>query len=188
MFLGVFLRDREKGRRATCQSNLRQIGLAAQTYVQDYEGKLPIMTGDISWAKTLDNYIKNKGILFCPSQKRPDVAIFKDSNYFYNFDRTLTYGRTPAQRRSGIEESTISRPSDFIFFGDSADSRYFVSRQATIPTGCPFKDVGFAGSILHNGGGNYVFYDGHVKWLLPEGRAAAECDAGLYGPFVRRSS
>src|SRR5262245_64273013 len=37
----VFAQAREKARSATCLSNLRQIGLANQMYVQDYDEHFP---------------------------------------------------------------------------------------------------------------------------------------------------
>ncbi len=36
----VFARARENGRRASCQSNLKQLGFAAAQYFQDYDGQL----------------------------------------------------------------------------------------------------------------------------------------------------
>lgn len=42
----VFARVRENARRATCQSNLKQIGLAAAQYVQDYDEAYPCDTND----------------------------------------------------------------------------------------------------------------------------------------------
>src|SRR5437867_10932100 len=41
----VFARAREQARKATCQSNLKQIGMAFQFYVQDYDETFP-NTGD----------------------------------------------------------------------------------------------------------------------------------------------
>jgi prepilin-type N-terminal cleavage/methylation domain-containing protein len=35
----VFARARENARRASCQSNLKQIGLGIEQYKQDYDGK-----------------------------------------------------------------------------------------------------------------------------------------------------
>jgi prepilin-type N-terminal cleavage/methylation domain-containing protein len=37
----VFARARENARRASCQSNLKQIGLAVYQYTQDYDEKCP---------------------------------------------------------------------------------------------------------------------------------------------------
>jgi len=36
----AFARARENGRRASCQSNLKQIGLGAQQYMADFDGQL----------------------------------------------------------------------------------------------------------------------------------------------------
>lgn len=40
----VFAQAREAARKATCISNLQQIGLAQQMYLQDYDGKRQIVT------------------------------------------------------------------------------------------------------------------------------------------------
>ena len=37
----VFAQAREKARQASCQSNLKQIGIAFKMYVQDYDEKWP---------------------------------------------------------------------------------------------------------------------------------------------------
>lgn len=55
----VFAKAREKGRQASCQSNLKQLGMAVVMYVQDYEA-YPIMDGNYSdgtyfyWLNELD--------------------------------------------------------------------------------------------------------------------------------------
>src|SRR5690349_12144108 len=38
----VFARARENARRASCQSNLKQIGLGFHQYTQDYDDRLPL--------------------------------------------------------------------------------------------------------------------------------------------------
>jgi prepilin-type N-terminal cleavage/methylation domain-containing protein len=80
----VFARARENARRATCQSNLKQIGLGLAQYSQDYDEKLPFVFGngvftdpkfvsdatDTSsriWADALMPYIKSTQIFRCPS-------------------------------------------------------------------------------------------------------------------------
>jgi len=79
----VFARAREKARTATCQSNLKQIGLAAVMYATDYDGRtLPSVTGTLStgnvaypWTELLLPYTKNTQLFICPSQDpvgRPD--------------------------------------------------------------------------------------------------------------------
>jgi len=80
----VFARARENARRASCLSNLKQIGLGAMMYVQDYDEKYPMSyivtaqtpspTGSAPWAggvwfweEILYPYTKSKQIYFCPS-------------------------------------------------------------------------------------------------------------------------
>ena len=70
----VFARARENARRASCQSNLKQIGLASMQYMQDYNEKcLPseIRPGNngihVTWAQALQPYAKNTQIFVCPS-------------------------------------------------------------------------------------------------------------------------
>jgi prepilin-type N-terminal cleavage/methylation domain-containing protein len=91
----VFAQAREQARKATCLSNMKQIGLGMQMYVQDYDETFPCIlihpnsswsgaSGGVdgvdgysldgkpyhSWYLTplrLDPYIKNKQVWACPS-------------------------------------------------------------------------------------------------------------------------
>jgi prepilin-type N-terminal cleavage/methylation domain-containing protein/prepilin-type processing-associated H-X9-DG protein len=79
----VFARARENARRASCQSNLKQIGLGVMQYTQDYDEKYPGITssgglpyvldpaattnGVAWWFIELHPYIKSKQIWVCPS-------------------------------------------------------------------------------------------------------------------------
>lgn len=79
----VFARARENARRATCQSNLKQIGLGIHQYVQDYDEHMPIVasqyttatptfndqTSHWGWPEVLQPYLKNTQIYDCPSNK-----------------------------------------------------------------------------------------------------------------------
>jgi prepilin-type N-terminal cleavage/methylation domain-containing protein/prepilin-type processing-associated H-X9-DG protein len=79
----VFARARENARRGTCQSNLKQIGLATQMYAQDYDGyyvpyatlipyPLPPATPTTSrgdaWENLIFPYVNNAQIFLCPSE------------------------------------------------------------------------------------------------------------------------
>lgn len=85
----VFAQAREAARKATCQSNLKQIGSAYMMYTQDYDETFPINDGNNSapawytqpadsrgtattarlgvWTTTLQPYIKNWRVFQCPS-------------------------------------------------------------------------------------------------------------------------
>ncbi len=81
----VFARAREKARQASCASNLRQIGMALQQYLQDYEERYPtddagpwndcsVIAHRASWGGWVGNlllpYTKNSRIYECPSNRQ----------------------------------------------------------------------------------------------------------------------
>jgi prepilin-type N-terminal cleavage/methylation domain-containing protein len=77
----VFARARENARRASCQSNLKQIGLGLMQYTQDYdESYAPVQypgpalatqgpggahTGN--WSQLIQPYVKSTQLFQCPS-------------------------------------------------------------------------------------------------------------------------
>ena len=69
----VFARARENARRASCQSNEKNIALGFKQYIQDNGEKYPPAMATAEDLRTsaasggLSEYIKSTGILFCPS-------------------------------------------------------------------------------------------------------------------------
>src|SRR4028119_90287 len=72
----VFARARENARRASCQSNLKQIGLGLMQYAQDSDERLPLRRfapivapnwDDSSWRTVIQPYVKSTQVLVCPS-------------------------------------------------------------------------------------------------------------------------
>ncbi len=85
ILLPVFFAIRENGRRTTCSSNLRQLGLSLALYVQDYDEKHPATTvanpfqaypisRDIGWAGRLYPYVKATRAFQCPSDGNGDTG------------------------------------------------------------------------------------------------------------------
>ncbi len=89
----VFAQAREKARATSCLSNSKQIGLAINMYVQDYDETYPqayyyknntsttngsSSGGYVNWTATTAPYIKSANIFVCPSDKNkglpPDNA------------------------------------------------------------------------------------------------------------------
>ncbi len=88
----VFARARENARRASCQSNLKQIGLGMIQYQADFDGYYPpsqlpsnyfnasgtcvfaSSSALVSWPTMLFPYVKSEQIFVCPSAEVPAVT------------------------------------------------------------------------------------------------------------------
>jgi len=71
----AFARARENARRASCQSNLKQIGLGILQYSQDYDEKFLLRHSenpDIPWPTLLQPYLKSTQLFKCPSNPGKD--------------------------------------------------------------------------------------------------------------------
>jgi prepilin-type N-terminal cleavage/methylation domain-containing protein/prepilin-type processing-associated H-X9-DG protein len=98
----VFARARENARRASCASNLHQIGLGVLQYVQDYDERMPcgilrtptyasIGTG---WAGQVLPYVKDVQVFRCPDERgfsTPEGPGTKYYSYRYNVDFVSEY-------------------------------------------------------------------------------------------------
>ena len=73
-----FSRARENARRVSCQSNLKQLGLAFEQYKNDYDGYIigktlgSGTTSQVSWPTAISPYIKSTQIFVCPTQSTSD--------------------------------------------------------------------------------------------------------------------
>src|ERR1700689_2711378 len=69
----VFAQAREQARKTSCLSNVKQLNLGCLMYIQDYDETIPLLsgsnpngTGVVTWQDTVQPYIKNYAICFCP--------------------------------------------------------------------------------------------------------------------------
>ncbi len=172
----AFARARESARKASCQSNLKQIGLGWMQYTQDYdEMSVPSRVGVIltsPYTVTLQPYLKSTQIFKCPSNTS-DSSLSYTYNFYLGLARPLAGIPLPAQTPM-YADAWATDPN--------AVAYYFVTATATggwIPMlgrsihasqvgGTLLNDVQTAGLVqggLHLDGANYVFADGHVKWM-----------------------
>jgi len=138
----------------TCQSNLKQIGMALLQYSRDYDERLPL-TED--WVNGLWPYSRSKVILRCPS--RPDLPV----GYAIHSGVSRLYGYP-----------MISSPARTIFVFDSdvgganpVDDGKLLPRPARHPKG---HGVAFLdGHVKHLQNPNFAFgYDERVLKPLRE--------------------
>ena len=150
----VFARARENARRSSCTSNLKQVGIAMMQYQQDYDEKTLAVDESIgyTWFNPLQPYIKSTQVFRCPSlsESWPTPADRPDSDYTINgfFGHSLSI----AQFQNTAEQiSFAERLKDF----DETDYH-------------PWEADEFEPHLQkerHFDGSNYLFADGHVKWL-----------------------
>ena len=109
----VFQKVRENARRASCQSNEKQLGLAFVQYTQDADEKMPNGTWirfaqeheGVGWAGQIYQYVKSTGVYKCPDDSTSGAAATATTattypvSYGYNGldicrDNTLNNGST----------------------------------------------------------------------------------------------
>jgi prepilin-type N-terminal cleavage/methylation domain-containing protein/prepilin-type processing-associated H-X9-DG protein len=68
----VFARARENARRASCQSNLKQLSLGLIQYTQDYDERYPYGydAGQRLWGEQIFPYVKSTQVFVCPSDPK----------------------------------------------------------------------------------------------------------------------
>jgi prepilin-type N-terminal cleavage/methylation domain-containing protein/prepilin-type processing-associated H-X9-DG protein len=186
----VFAQAREKARQASCLSNSRQIGLAVMMYTEDWDQAYPLYVHapghTIYWHHMVEPYAKSRSIFVCPSVKsRParDLSDFFNAGYGVNYLHVIMYGPGWAWTKDPKDQgpqrvASLPRPADTLMVADSQANRGSVAGKGwpaiycviSVPGGPTWHtDVGvdktWGLADRHNEGGNYVFADGHAKWL-----------------------
>ncbi len=122
----VFGRARENARRSSCQSNLKQLGLAMMQYTQDYDemysaGSHTAMAnqhqGD-GWGATLQPYLKSQQILKCPSDPTavPAAATAGSVVVSYGYNRNLAVRPGVANAMGGMKVAALNDTTKTLMF------------------------------------------------------------------------
>jgi prepilin-type N-terminal cleavage/methylation domain-containing protein/prepilin-type processing-associated H-X9-DG protein len=118
----VFAKAREKARQSTCQSNVKEIGIAFNMYSQDYDETYPLQwsgyatydggignwsvaqpAGQTNWAYCVVSYIKGNKLFCCPTAGDAQNQISYQANY----------------RVLGQAEASITKPADTVLLLDA---------------------------------------------------------------------
>jgi prepilin-type N-terminal cleavage/methylation domain-containing protein/prepilin-type processing-associated H-X9-DG protein len=182
----VFAKAREKARQASCLSNIKQMGLAMLSYVQDYDEKF-CFSVDLLGAGTADDqcfdnllvpYCKNQQMFVCPSRNTNQVG------YGYNMYLGDLY-----RRNNTASLGAVTMPSNTVLFADAWGRAFFGTGagniclhawqgNATCQNRAPYGVVSDAnmGEGAHNSGNNYCYVDGHAKWMNQASGVAETAD------------
>lgn len=187
----VFSRAREQARASACLTNMKQIGLALMMYVQDWDGNLPhnrFGTGGpccsdasrwfYTWREVLHPYIKNWHVWRCPSApyigpseelggpegcRNPTLPALQPppgTQLDYRYNSRFCFDFDHSRGLSGANLDWMQDPARSIVVQE------LPSYCADGGTWCNY--VFRKESALHNDGKNYIFGDGHAKWLKPQ--------------------
>lgn len=183
----VFARARENARRASCMSNMKQIGLGIMQYTQDYDDRLPMRQYDWSdygqawsWRRQTFPYVKSTQLYSCPSNTYN--ATPSDDSDQYRLP-TLPAG-SPVFMRSYAANGTGNNlgghaPMEFGEYTQPLAAMPDVARTILISESCEgsswmlFDDNvdRFLNPVNvfkgHLGNSNFLFADGHVKAIKP---------------------
>lgn len=161
----IFARARENARRASCQSNLKQIGLGIQQYTQDYDEKyLPAQTDSgATFVTTLQPYMKSTQVFVCPSgaQATSDdvtAANLTATDYRWEaFGDTGHYGLNDQVTASApvVSLAEVTQPAETPAAFDASwyEASDFLNSNGSIWD-----------AKRHFDGVNIAYADGHVKW------------------------
>ena len=171
LFPIFFVRGHPPNRRASCLTNLKQIMLGVKQYVQDYDGKYPLVVsgprnssgkaGDYSafgWADAIYPYVKSTQIFQCPSEETAPTTVDalqpQYTDYWFN------------ARASGVSEKQVWEPAQILLLGDGNDGTDLTNARYHLMS-IPAKWRGDVKSPLyrHTETANFAFADGHVKSL-----------------------
>ena len=184
----VFARVRENARRSTCQSNLKQVGLAVAQYVQDFDERMPPGRIDfpdatqMNWENMLQPYAKSYQVFRCPSNVNSKKDMDGDGSGLpanaaarsavsyeavTDAEQPWTQAAFGQVDKAGPLLSSFVAPSLTIEVAEanagnadfSTSNDYFTAWSFTATN--PFL---FGG---HLNTANFLFADGHVKALKP---------------------
>ena len=199
----AFARARENARRATCQSNLKQIGLGFLQYAQDSDETFPLSSPDyaggadnlnspqyfssnfVCWGDVIQPYMKSTQVFICPSAQftnTPAATLPPFTTMIMSYS-VAEFSAGPVVGGYALGGGAISEwtnPASTLSQFTSTASTLMVGEPSDVATRTygycifPASDTSYGtpyGRIpgqLHMGGGNWLYADGHVKWMTSD--------------------
>jgi prepilin-type N-terminal cleavage/methylation domain-containing protein/prepilin-type processing-associated H-X9-DG protein len=186
----VFAQAREKARQTSCLSNTKQLGLAFQQYIQDYDEVLPksgqngpngvcSAVSDGSWV--LPAVIDATVARTCAAAQLPapngsvypyvkNTQVYKCPSDTLADQKTISYSMNSLL--SGAADAAIQAAAGCVLLvdeGASLNNGNFQAPTTNNATGSAFySPEPDTPTTRHSGGAVFAFADGHSKWNRPD--------------------
>ena len=183
----VFARARENARRASCQSNLKQIGLGILQYAQDYDEQMPLSRSGgpnaedlICWRVQIYPYVKSTQIFACPSNPNNATPAGYNDPAGINFPQSyLANGGNNASQEIVLVGGVRPIRDASLGVGNGPAALASFDSVSQVVTVCEagaarfdpdmygpvdMVNIGFQNHLATT---NFLFADGHVKSLKP---------------------
>jgi len=182
----VFAQVREKARAISCLSNEKQIGLGIMQYSQDNDEYNPELwtPGNVVWWQVLDPYVKSHKLYVCPDDTFSRGSNGDAVSYSIAFNWG-DWGDCPGGKctnqaqfsAAGANQAKITSPASAILVTERWNSYKNWNQVWASENFCNGGEFlyGQGGSAAnpaspraasgHTGGSNYIFCDGHAKWM-----------------------
>jgi len=192
MLLPALNKARERGRRALCVSNLRQITLGMLTYAEEYGGNFPTCYAAGDFPNTnckpcagsfgnggatqffqliiKNRYVPSPSVFVCPSDKQygsNNQKVFPA----YSWDHQTPGSVTPMRgyNKSYFYVSRLNNKQGYRTYMLLADDSHYMPDNCAQPCGpsTPGKITPDVDALDNHGaeGRNAAFTDGHVEWI-----------------------
>jgi prepilin-type N-terminal cleavage/methylation domain-containing protein/prepilin-type processing-associated H-X9-DG protein len=206
----VFAQARESARKASCQSNLKQIATAFHMYTNDFDSKYPPSgpdangltsnnpypgcegwpcipaDGNMSWGARLQPYVKNYGLFKCPSANN------SASNPWPGMTNSgFAPMNNPARQRSisyyynadfaRTVESAVDEPATRALIGETGRDRSATDRPRGWDRNRCRATRWTDWYAPHQEGTNIAFADGHVKYFKDSATGPGNNATGDWG-------
>jgi prepilin-type N-terminal cleavage/methylation domain-containing protein/prepilin-type processing-associated H-X9-DG protein len=186
----VFAQAREMARKATCQSNLKQIGHAFEMYREDWDGFYPTTNANYKtpegmvgeWTSMIQPYTKSWSVLKCPSDgvspKRTIAGIGTGLVRSYTCAVNICAGFLQ-QKVATKHDAAIPRPSGTVLMAERISCSGVTPIEWYYCNGT--DDLGVSVPWWHGRSANFLYCDGHVR--SRSGSPGTASTPGLYPQF-----
>ena len=177
LLMVVLPKVRESAHRATCASNLRQLGLLVLSYTADHKNQLPRSreAGLFSFVSNIlpDTKLGNQAdnqmgkLLFCPSDDSGGVATYSITGG-YPGDNTGLYVRSTTSDyvEGRFPINAYPRPSQTFLMVEAPSASRTYTLRGDNSIMAPRQQFSSGGTGIHGEvGAHYLYLDGHVAFV-----------------------